>query len=198
MYTTDRLLLRAYEDEDKRDILALYNDPSVSRYISFDHLVPRDAAYFDTRIRPSISGRLFYAVIPEPRTFVGEVALSLTGHTAKNRDVTVGIAIRQGMQGRGYGTEVLRWLVDYTFRALGMHRLSLDVFGSNVGAYRIYKRMRVVGFVEEGRLREAVRTPEGTWDDLIYMGILEDEWRIRCEDRSSARDEPAQVRARTQ
>ncbi|KAL1692217.1 hypothetical protein GGG16DRAFT_124261 [Schizophyllum commune] len=207
MYTTDRLLLRAYEDEDKRDILALYNDPCVARYISFDHLVPRDAAYFDTHIRPVTAGCLFHAVIvtrepanapklnayrdgasphvlaepePEPRTFVGEVALSLTGHTAKNRDVTVGIAIRHGMQGRGFGTEVLRWMVDYTFRTLGMHRLSLGVFESNVGAYRIYKRL---GFVEEGRLREAVRTPEETWDDLIYMGILEDEWRIRCEDR---------------
>ena len=172
MYTTDRLLLRAFEDEDKRDILALYNDPSVARYISFDHLVPRDAAYFDTHIRPSIAGCLFHAVIvtrepanapklnperdgaaplvrnrappqpePEPRTFVGEVSLSLAGCTAKNRDVTLDIAIQQGMQGRGYGTEVLRWLVDYTFRALGMHRLSLDVFESNVGAYRIYKRL---------------------------------------------------------
>ncbi|KAL1709316.1 acyl-CoA N-acyltransferase [Schizophyllum commune] len=195
MYTTDRLLLRAYEDEDKRDVLALHNDPSVARYISFDHLVPRDAAYFDTHIRPVTAGCLFHAVIPEPRTFVGEVSLSLAGCTAKNRDVTVGIAIRQGMQGRGYGTEVLRWMVDYTFRALGMHRLSLGVFESNVGAYRIYKRL---GFVEEGRLREAVRTPEGTWDDLIYMGILEDEWRIGCEDRSSARDELEQARARTQ
>ncbi|KAI5885055.1 uncharacterized protein SCHCODRAFT_02558044 [Schizophyllum commune H4-8] len=215
MHTTDRLLLRAYEDDDKRDILALYNDPSVARFISLDDLVPRDAAYFDTHIRPLNAGCLFYAVIvtrepanapklnpnrdgagplvhnavfaelePEPRTFVGEVSLSLTGRTAKNRDVTLHIAIRQGMQGRGYGAEVLRWLVDYTFRALGMHRMSLGVFESNVGAYRIYKRL---GFVEEGRLREAVRTPEGTWDDLIHMGILEDEWRMRREDRSNAR-----------
>ncbi|KAL1674847.1 hypothetical protein EV122DRAFT_293173 [Schizophyllum commune] len=204
MYTTDRLLLRAYEDEDRRDILALYNDPSVARYISFDHLVPRDAAYFDTHIRPAVIVTREPANAPKlgpsrdgaaTLTSVGEVSLSLAGCTAKNRDVTLDIAIRQGMQGRGYGTEVLRWLVGYTFRALGMHRLSLDLFESNVGAYRIYKRL---GFVEEGRLREAVRTPEGTWDDLIHMGILEDEWRIRCEDRSSARDEPAQVRARTQ
>ena len=59
------------------------------------------------------------------------------------------------------------------FRDLGAHRFWLDVKSANARALSLY---RSEGFVEEGRLRESVRSGGG-YDSLIVMSLLEPEYR---------------------
>ena len=75
------------------------------------------------------------------------------------------------VQGAGIGRTCLRLLAAMAFRDLGAHRFWLDVKGRNLRAQALY---RSEGFVEEGRLRESVRTGDG-FDSLIVMSMLEDE-----------------------
>ena len=75
------------------------------------------------------------------------------------------------VQGGGIGRTCLRLLALMAFRDLGAHRFWLDVKGRNLRAQALY---RSEGFVEEGRLRESVRTDDG-FDALIVMSMLEDE-----------------------
>ena len=74
-------------------------------------------------------------------------------------------------QGQGVGRTCLRLLAQMAFRDLGAHRFWLDVKALNVRAQALY---RSEGFVEEGRLRESVRTDAG-YDSLIVMAMLEHE-----------------------
>ena len=74
-------------------------------------------------------------------------------------------------QGHGVGRECLSLLATMAFRDLHAHRFWLDVKGRNVRAQALY---RSEGFVEEGRLRESVRTPDG-YDSLVVMAMLEAE-----------------------
>ena len=74
-------------------------------------------------------------------------------------------------KGLGLGRECVRLLAQMAFRDLGAHRFWLDVKGLNTRAQALY---RSEGFVEEGRLRESVRTAEG-YDSLIVMSLLEPE-----------------------
>jgi RimJ/RimL family protein N-acetyltransferase len=53
-----------------------------------------------------------------------------------------------------------------------MRRVYLTVNGTNERAMRAY---RACGFVEEGRLRQHVWS-DGAYIDLVYMGILREEW----------------------
>jgi diamine N-acetyltransferase len=71
-------------------------------------------------------------------------------------------------QGRGAGRTCLRLLAQMAFQDLGAHRFWLDVKALNVRAQALY---RSEGFVEEGRLRESVRTDSG-YDSLIVMSML--------------------------
>jgi RimJ/RimL family protein N-acetyltransferase len=84
--------------------------------------------------------------------------------------------------GQGLGRACLRLLADLAFSDLRAHRFWLDVKSHNVRALALY---RSEGFVEEGRLREAVRwsgpprdaatMPAGrdpAWDDLIVLSLL--------------------------
>jgi diamine N-acetyltransferase len=77
-------------------------------------------------------------------------------------------------QGRGAGRACLRLLAQMAFHDLGAHRFWLDVKARNVRAQALY---RSEGFVEEGRLRESVRTDSG-YDSLIVMAMLETEHAV--------------------
>ena len=76
------------------------------------------------------------------------------------------------VQGQGSGRQCIRWLMQMAFRDLGAHRFWLDVKARNVRAQALY---RSEGFVEEGRLRDSVRTDDG-YDSLIVMSVLADEY----------------------
>jgi RimJ/RimL family protein N-acetyltransferase len=74
--------------------------------------------------------------------------------------------------GHGYGTEATRLMIGHAFDALGLHRVGLSVFAFNERAIRSY---RSVGFVVEGRAREAIWR-EGRWWDELSMSILAGDW----------------------
>jgi diamine N-acetyltransferase len=86
---------------------------------------------------------------------------------------------RQG-QGLGLGRACVRLLMRMAFDDLGAHRFWLDVKSRNTRAQALY---RSEGFVEEGRLRESVTTPEG-YDSLIVMSMLRTEYESRPEAQS--------------
>jgi RimJ/RimL family protein N-acetyltransferase len=86
-------------------------------------------------------------------------------------------------KGLGYGRTCVRLLAAMAFRDLGAHRFWLDVKERNARALALY---RDEGFVEEGRLRESVRSDAG-YESLIVMSMLREEH----EARAAARTAPA-------
>ncbi len=103
---------------------------------------------------------------------IGFVALD--GLNWAHGDSFIGIGIGdRAYWGKGYGTDAMRVLLRYAFTELNLHRLSLNVFSYNQRAIRSYEK---AGFVVEGRQRQALRR-DGQYHDLIFMGVLRDEWR---------------------
>jgi RimJ/RimL family protein N-acetyltransferase len=82
-------------------------------------------------------------------------------------------------KGQGLGRACVRLLMQMAFRDLGAHRFWLDVKSLNTRAQTLY---RSEGFVEEGRLRESVKTDDG-YDSLIVMSMLQSEYKAICEAR---------------
>ena len=74
--------------------------------------------------------------------------------------------------GNGYGTDAIRVILRYAFTELNLVRVSLDVFEYNPRAIRCYEK---AGFVHEGRLRKFLDREGERWD-MIFMGILREEW----------------------
>ncbi len=72
---------------------------------------------------------------------------------------------------QGYGTEAVRLLVGHGFHMLNLHRIYLHVYETNPRAIRAYQK---VGFVEEGRERQA-EFRGGRYIDVLRMSILRDE-----------------------
>jgi RimJ/RimL family protein N-acetyltransferase len=90
-----------------------------------------------------------------------------------NRIAEVGILIGdKNYFDKGYGTEALRLLLDYGFKALNLHNVMLRVYDYNTRAIKCYEK---IGFKKIGARREALhRNLEK--HDVVYMDILVDEF----------------------
>lgn len=149
--TTKRLILRPYRDSDGELLAELYNDPDVARGSSPDHIVPQTLEK-TKQFADRLNGALFHAIIEvrpdidpsragvqeDKDRWAGHVVLSTSG--AKNRNGTLGIALKQAWWGEGFGFEVVQWIVKYAFEQLAMHRISLGVFSGNERAIRLYQK----------------------------------------------------------
>ncbi|KIK97068.1 hypothetical protein PAXRUDRAFT_32013 [Paxillus rubicundulus Ve08.2h10] len=171
MFTTDRLLLCHYTEADLDDLMMLWNDPLVQHLASSSELASRGPQlnkYLHTQMDRATFGAIIR--LKETGEFVGQVMVHVPQRM--NRDGTYCICLLPKFWNNGYGTEVTMFIVDYSFRWIGLQRLSLTVFAGNDRAIAVYEK---AGFIMEGRKRAAVWT-NNRWEDVLFMGILRDEW----------------------
>lgn len=106
-------------------------------------------------------------VIDYRKRLIGGLRLHSLDHHDRRASLAIGI-LNPKMLGKGIGTRAIRLIVGHAFGALGLHRLTLRVVDYNARAIAAYKK---VGFVIEGREREAARVGEA-WHDDVIMGLL--------------------------
>lgn len=91
----------------------------------------------------------------------------------RNRRCMVGWYIGDpGMRGKGYGTDMIKTLLNLCFTELNMRKVSLGVFEHNADAVRLYEKL---GFVREGTFRKEIFTMDQWWDHYHY-GMFREEW----------------------
>lgn len=139
----------------------------------------------------SREGRHDWAITHATDEYLGEIVLNDVDEHSRNANLR--LALRPGQRGRGFGGEAISLVLAHAFAeppsGLGLHRVSLDVLSINPRARMLYESL---GFVEEGRLREAHRDGD-YWCDAIVMGILEDDYRagVRAQEERRRREEEA-------
>lgn len=118
------------------------------------------------RIRTA-SDRADWAILhAETGGYVGEVVLNELDDD--NAAMNFRIALLAEHLGQGFGTEATGLVLDHAFAALGLHRVSLEVYAFNPRAQRSYEK---AGFTVEGRLRDVLLW-DGEWVDAIVMSVL--------------------------
>ncbi len=110
----------------------------------------------------------------EDNRLIGNLDLSGLDWVARNCWIGIGIGERD-YWGKGYGTDAMNLALRFAFDCLNLQRVTLDVFEYNQRAYLSYCKC---GFKEEGRMRQWMRRG-GERHDLIFMGILREEWEAR-------------------
>lgn len=140
MFTTERLTLRAFRDDDADKITRMRNNVDVQRNVSTRAVVPLGPQNAQT-VRKYVSDATVFVTITLKETgeFVGTSRLNMKA--PKNRDCTFGICMLPEYWGKGYGKEVSRFMVDYGFKWLGLHRVSLTVVEGNKRAISVYEKL---------------------------------------------------------
>lgn len=162
--------LRTIEEADLSFLQTHVNDPAVWRQIGRPDPIayPEEQTFYEEVICGEDGVHLLVATDAE--TPVGIV--SLTAEQSLHRRAELGYWIAPTYHNNGYGSEAAAILVDYGLRDRGLHRIDARAFASNTASQRLLESL---GFTEEGRIREAI-VRDGGYDDLLWYGVLADEW----------------------
>jgi putative acetyltransferase len=151
----DAPVLCAAEQEIARSAGYLVSQPNELRPEAFESLI---SALGD--------GRGCYLVAEEEGCIVGHAFLKPMELRAVCHVLQLTIAVHPGCSRRGIGTMLMNALADWARHAPAVQKVELLVRSTNHRARRLYARF---GFVEEGRLRNRIRLPDGTFIDDVTM-----------------------------
>lgn len=173
---TDRragIYLRLMTGEDTDRIVAWRNTQAVRSRFVYRAAFTREG--HEAWIRNMVeTGKVVQMIICELGTDrpLGSVYIRDIDRTHNKAEYGIFIG-EEDARDRGIGTAAARLMLRYAFREEGLHKVFLRVFADNLRAIRSYEK---VGFRREAYLREDVCI-DGEYQDMIFMGILENEFR---------------------
>ena len=161
--------------------LKWFNDPEITQYLTMYKPMTRDMEeeWFNNLKHKEDAVHFAIAINNEDKSdkIIGNC--SFQGINNKNRACSCGIAIgEKEYQNKGYGTEAMEMLLEYGFNTLNVNRIELSVYEFNSRAFKTYQKL---GFVEEGRKRQA-RYHNGKYQDEIIMAILREDWEYNVKE----------------
>jgi len=168
--TTDRLILRPFEDADAAAVQELAGAREIAAMIpNIPHPYPDGAA--EAWIATVKERLKRYAItLKEDARLIGSITLDMA---CEHDHAQLGFWIGVPYWGEGYATEAAREVVRAGFEVWGLHRIYAQYFGTNPASARVLAK---VGFQEEGLMRQHVKH----WDqyqDIHLCAILRDEHR---------------------
>ena len=161
--------LRAPLPDDHRWLVDLHNDPEVLRNLTHPEPITMEqhlAWWESTRINPK-QLRLVFTVEGERVGFTKFYDIDRTNHNC-----ALGADIHKDHRGKGYAKSMWAMMLNVSFMALQMHRVSLTTATYNNIGQRVY---RGLGFQEEGRLTQSLFR-DGVFHDQICMYMLREDW----------------------
>lgn len=91
----------------------------------------------------------------------------------RNKSCEFGYAINPEMQGKGYGTKMIKEFVSYMFKNHDLNKLYCQTGAFNKPSVKLLKKL---GFHRDGVLREHHELDGKLYDDYIFS-ILKSEWK---------------------
>jgi RimJ/RimL family protein N-acetyltransferase len=178
----ERIRLRAVERDDIKKFCVWVNDSEVTRHLTL--YLPMSTVdeenWFDAMSKRDQSEKPLAVEIRDGDGWKMIGNCGVFGIDLINRLGELGIMLGEKDEwNKGYGTETMSLLLRHCFETLNLNRVFLQVYAENLRGKRAYEK---AGFVEEGRLREAVYK-RGKYDDVIVMSVLRSEWVMRKKEK---------------
>lgn len=177
---TERLMLRKIRYEDAEVAFANWcGIPSTSRYLSWEPhkdveetkaLFTKWSAHYDSE---KTQGHYYHWIVVEK---VSEEPMGTIGVDIKEFDSVgvVGYCYGERWWNKGYGTEVLRAVIDYMFDEVGIEAVTSYHSSNNPASGRVMEKS---GMRQYGRLRNGMfDKPTGGRADRVEYAICWDEW----------------------
>jgi len=98
---------------------------------------------------------------------IGFMGLSNISKSNKNADLFIAIG-EDDYRGKGIGKIAIKWIVNYGFNKLKLHKINAGVIKNNIFAIKLNKSL---GFVIEGEMKDEV-CRNGRFYDFLSMAIF--------------------------
>ncbi|MFH8728571.1 GNAT family N-acetyltransferase [Streptomyces termitum] len=190
--STDRLVLRALEDDDAPALAEMMNDELVGAWTAVPQPYTEEAAlHWITSYAPAerTSGRGLDLAVTEFLTqrLVGVVQLARTDWRVRSTELSYIVA--PWARGEGYASEAALATAQWLFADQKFERIELRTAADNTASQQVAQK---IGCISEGVLRNAciarTRTEDGGWTDLRTDYIV---WSLLPEDLDGVADQMA-------
>lgn len=167
---TERLRLRPVEIADAEDMYE-YASSEKNTYFVF----PRHTTIDDTR--HSIANYFmanplgkFGIELKENKKFIGTIDVRVD---MKKLKAEIGYVLNQNYSKHGYATEAASALVKFVFETLELEKITATCDARNTASEALMKRL---GMTKEGHSRNHEIWKNGEWVDMLYYGLLREEY----------------------
>jgi RimJ/RimL family protein N-acetyltransferase len=162
----ERVVLRTLEREHCRQLWQSYEpeEPLPTEPLNPGLSIEGADKWFEEIQAKQGKEQVYLGVFTVEGQLVGDIQLAHIDWRQRTASIGVGIA-RRADRRQGYGLDAVLTLLRYGFGELDLYRVTARTAQYNEGAKRILQRM---GFVEEGREREAIYCGGQRRDRLIY------------------------------
>lgn len=162
--TSNRLVLRRTQEKDVEFVLRAENDSTNSPFVG--------QWTRDEHINTFSNDDILHLIIESKFENIPVGFAIITGLKNPNRSILLKRIVVTS-KGKGFGSDSIKLIKEFSFKQLNAHRLWLDVKEHNLRAYNLYKSE---GFIKEGISRESILN-DGKFESVIVMSILEEEYR---------------------
>jgi RimJ/RimL family protein N-acetyltransferase len=170
----EKVILKPIKVSEAENYLRWLKDSRVSKFISTDgkNLNLRKERKIIREIRKS-KAKMIWSIHIEGGVHIGNSGLNDID-LKRSKKAVFGIIIGEKSHwNQGYGTDVLKTILRFSFGKLGLNRVELSVFPQNIAGFRCYAKC---GFKEEGIKRKSI-LKRGKYLDEIIMGILKEDYK---------------------
>jgi len=171
MILGERVRLRLLEKSDLERVAYWRNEPRVASQFfgCWPFAVSEQETWYAGYVKDAT--QRMWIVETAQGAAIGTLALVNIDHHNQNAELGRVLIGDQNHLGAECAAEAVRLLVDFAFCEANLHRIEVRVLCGNEAALALYGGC---GFLEEGRLREAVWKRGGFQDIVIMAKIRED------------------------
>lgn len=139
------------------------NDAEVNRYLGHQVRNGTDEAFhtnwFDEYEKDD--SREIFLILDGDKP-IGQIGLLDINLFDKNASLYILIGEKDYWH-KGIGAEAMKFILNYGFEELGLHKIWLEVHAKNENAIKLYKKF---GFIQEGYFKENVLYEDGYGDEI--------------------------------
>ena len=187
-FETERLIIRCYEAGDGPLYYAagVKNRDHLQRYESCNVILTakteEEAEILVRELHADwVARHCFFmgAFDRTTREFVAQIYLGVVNWDLP--EFVIGYFVDKDHEDQGFVTEAVRAALKFIFEHLRAHRVRLGTNEMNTRSRRVAGRC---GFIQEGRLRESRRNPDGTFSGDVLYGLLRSEYERLMESQA--------------
>lgn len=166
----ERIVLRGVETRDNGMLLSLINDPDTEMMLggsSWPVSESEQLKWFERQELNKSSLRCIVALKEDERQAVGTLILSEIDQKNGTGHIHIKMA-KNGTRGKGYGTDAIKALIEYSFNELRLHCIYANILSYNVASIRLFEKC---GFQRDGVLRSRI-FKQGKYFDVLAYSII--------------------------
>lgn len=160
------------DEHVQAQVLQLRNHRDVKRFMYSDHDICADEHQNWLRSLVGSHRQSVFVVMMES-ALAGVVSLNAINGAHRTADWA--FYLDPDLQGKGLGSLVEFWLLDYAFSQVGLEKLNCEVLETNPAVVKMHQKF---GFSIEGVRRKNILKGD-IRIDVVLLGITRDEWQMQ-------------------